>query len=239
MPRHPARAPMAPPRVLVVEEDPDIRTYVVLQLREQGYDVLTAETGDEGLELALTSRPALVLLDLLLPGIDGYTVCREIRAHSEVPVIVLSGRSREQDRVRALELGADAYLTKPVGAGELVAAVVAALRRPELARRDEEPVLRVGDLEIDLPGRRVHVNGRAVRLTPTEFSLLVELARQPGRVLTQQELLQRVWGQEHVAESEYLYVYTHRLRQKLEADPDNPVYLVTEPGVGYALRPPD
>ena len=236
---HSGRGPAAPPRVLVVEDDPDIRAVVVLQLREQGYDVLITESGDEGLELALTSRPALVLLDLLLPGLDGYTVCREIRARSEVPVIVLSGRSREQDRVRALELGADVYLTKPVGPAELVAAVAAALRRPELSGHDEEPVLRVGELEIDLAGRRVHVSGRAVRLTPTEFSLLVELARHPGRVLTQQELLQRVWGPTYQGQSDYLYVYTHRLRQKLEADPDHPVYLVTEPGVGYALRPPD
>ena len=163
---HTSRVPVAPPRVLVVEDDPDIRTFVVLQLRELGYDVLAAETGDEGLELALTSRPALVLLDLMLPGLDGYTVCRELRARSEVPVIVLSGRSREQDRVRALELGADVYLTKPVGADELVAAVAAALRRPELSGHDEEPVLRVGDLEIDLAGRRVFARIRVGHSMP-------------------------------------------------------------------------
>ena len=226
-------------RVLVVEDEPDIRTFVVMQLREQGYDVLAAESGDEAIELALASQPALVLLDLMLPGIDGYTVCREIRERSEVPIIVMSGRPREQDRVRALELGADVYLTKPVGAEELVARVRAALRRPHLSSTQEEARLQVGELEIDLAGRRVNVNGRAVRLTPTEFSLLVELARQPGRVVPQRELLQRVWGAAYGEESDYLYVYMHRLRQKLEADPNSPAYLSTEPGVGYALRQPE
>ena len=225
-------------RVLLVEDDPDIRDFVETHLREHGYEVVTAATGDEAIELAMTGQPAVVLLDLMLPGIDGYTVCREIRERSEVPIVVMSGRPREQDRVRALELGADVYLTKPVGAEELLARVRAALRRPHLASPQEDTRLRVDGLEIDLAGRRVYVNGRAVRLTPTEFSLLVELARQPGRVVPQRELLQRVWGAAYGEESDYLYVYMHRLRQKLEADPDVPVYLSTEPGVGYALRPP-
>ena len=229
----------APARILLVEDDPAVRELVAQLLAAQGYDVATAASGDEALELALTVDPALVLLDLMLPGIDGYTVLRELRARSEVPVIVLSGRQREQDRVRALELGADAYLTKPVGADELNAAVVAALRRPRLAAPEAETVLRVGGLVIDLAGRRVHVHGHVVRLTPTEFRLLVELARQPGRVVPHGELLRRVWGPDYQAPSEYLYVYLHRLRRKLAAGPDAATYLVTEPGVGYTLRPPE
>ena len=228
----------APRRILLVEDDPDTRELVVRLLAEQGYDVATAASGDEALELALTVDPALVLLDLMLPGIDGYSVLREFRARSEVPVVVLSGRPREQDRVRALELGADAYLTKPIGVEELLAAVAAALRRPHLTTPAAEKVLRVGGLAIDLAGRRVHIDDRAVRLTPIEFKLLVELARQPGRVVPHRELLQRVWGPDYQASSEYLYVYLHRLRRKLEAGPGARAYLVTEPGVGYALRPP-
>ena len=222
-------------RLLVVEDDQDLREVLAEVLGAAGYDVMTAGTGDEALDLACGSPPALVLLDLILSGIDGFTVCRELRQRSEVPIIVMSGRASERDRVRALDLGADAYLTKPVGAAELVAQVRAALRRPHLAPPGEAERLRVGQLEIDPGSYRVRVDGRAVRLTPTEFALLVELARRPGRVVPRRELLRRVWGAPYGEESDYLYVYVHRLRQKLAAGFDGPAYLSTEPGVGYAL----
>ncbi|HEX5503889.1 MAG TPA: response regulator transcription factor [Thermomicrobiales bacterium] len=231
--------PQPPPTatILLVEDDRDLRELTATFLREGGYGVLTAASGDEAIERALAAAPDLILLDLILPGLDGFTVCREIRARSEVPIVVLSGRRREQDRVRALDLGADDYLTKPFSHDELLARVRAALRRPHLAPAAARLI--VGDLDIDLAARRVSLRGRAIRLTPTEFALLAELARQPGRVVPQRELLQRVWGPAYGAESDYLYAYLHRLRRKLAAGPGAPPYLRTEPGVGYSLRPPD
>ncbi len=222
-------------RLLVVEDDQDLREALAEVLGAAGYDVMTAGRGDEALDLACGSPPALVLLDLILPGINGYTVCRELRQRSEVPIIVVSGRTGERDRVHALDLGADAYLTKPIGAAELVAQVGATLRRPRLGPRGEEERLRIGALEIDPGSHRVRVDGRVVRLTPTEFALLVELARRPGRVVPRYELLRRVWGAPCDEANEYLYVYVHRLRQKLEVSPDGPAHLSTAPGVGYAL----
>ena len=226
-------------RILVVEDDQGLRALLCEVLTQAGYAVLAAADGDAALELAAADPPALVLLDLGLPGLDGYTVCAELRARSEAPIVVLSGRAAERDRVRALDLGADAYLTKPVGLGELLAVVAAALRRPRLGRPGGSRDLRVGDWVIDLAGRRVHVRGRAVRLTPTEFRLLAVLARQAGRVVPHAELLRRVWGPAYGGESDYLYVHVRRLREKLEADPGRPAYLVTAPGVGYALRAPE
>jgi two-component system, OmpR family, KDP operon response regulator KdpE len=235
---HPAREPVAPPCILVVEDTPDVRAMVREALTEAGYRVLEAADGDAALDLAAAQPPDLVLLDVMLPGLDGFTVCGALRERTEAPIIVISARDAARDRVRALERGADDYLTKPVGVAELLARVRVALRRPALAAPGATTRLAVGDWELDLPGRRVYVGGRAVRLTRTEFELLAVLARQCGRVVTHAELLQRVWGPTYQAESDYLYVYVRRLREKLEADPDNPAYLLTQPGVGYALRPP-
>jgi two-component system KDP operon response regulator KdpE len=221
-------------RILVIEDDPAVRRVVSRNLAAHGFRVETAEDGQRGLELDPAFHSDLILLDLGLPDMTGFDVIREVRARTSTPIIVLSIRGREEDKVRALDLGADDYLTKPFGVNELLARVRVALRHGG-ASGARAAVFVTGDLRIDRERRLVEVAGAEVHLTPTEYALLVALAAQPGSVVTDRALLQRVWGAEYGSENHYLHGYLGRLRKKLEAAPAQPRYLRTEPGVGYRL----
>ncbi|HEX5500638.1 MAG TPA: response regulator [Thermomicrobiales bacterium] len=224
---------MSGERILVVDDEPQIRRALRTALTGHGYVVELAETGELALAAIAANPPDLVLLDLVMPGVDGLDVLRETRGWSPVPIVVLSARGQEQDKVQALDLGADDYLTKPFGMAELLARVRAHLRR---RGAPPEPIVTAGDVTIDLARRLVSRNGQEVRLTPTEYDLLRCLAVDAGKVLTHRQLLTRVWG-EHVADnSPELRVYINYLRRKLEADPARPQLIVTDPGVGYRLR---
>jgi two-component system KDP operon response regulator KdpE len=221
-------------RIMVAEDEAVLRDFVSRNLRVRGFEVLEATNGLEALALWETEQPHLLILDIMMPRMDGLEVCRRVREHSTVPIIVLTAMDTESDKVAALDLGADDYLTKPFGVEELLARVRAVLRR--IRWSDQPPdigVRRYGDLEVDLNGRTVRLRGAEVRLTPTEFALLAQLVANPGKVLTHRMLLQRVWGTEYGDEAEYLRVYMGRLRRKLELDPANPSRIITEPGVGY------
>jgi two-component system KDP operon response regulator KdpE len=230
-------APNSPPtRVLVIEDEPALQKFLRTTLSTQGYAVTVAETGAEALRLAAAAPPDLVILDLGLPDVDGVEVARRLREWTAVPVIVVSARGREQDKVVALDAGADDYLTKPFGVAELLARVRVALRHAAAVNRDTgEPVFQAGDLRVDLARREVTVRGHPVKLTPIEFKLLAVLARNAGRVMTHRQLLKEVWGPQAVEENHYLRVYMNNLRNKLEAEPARPQYLLTEAGVGYRL----
>jgi two-component system, OmpR family, KDP operon response regulator KdpE len=213
-------------RVLVAEDELELRAFICRNLRARDFAVLEASCGLEALRLWETDHPQLLILDIMLPYMDGFEVCRRIREISTVPIIILTALDDERDKVTALDLGADDYLTKPFGVEELLARVRA-------AQPPASGVRRYRDLEIDLEGRAVRLSGEEVRLTPTEFALLEQLVTNAGKVLTHRMLLQRVWGPEYGEEAEYLRVYMGRLRHKLEPDPANPRYFVTEAGVGY------
>jgi len=230
---NPERRPGA--RVLVVDDEAEIRRTVERILVGHAFTVRTAATGAAALSAEPTFHPDVLLLDLGLPDINGFEVIRQIRERTSVPIVVLSVRGAERDKVRALELGADDYLTKPFGVEELLARVRVALRHAARPAHGTEAIFRTGDLAIDVERRLVTVADAAVALTPTEYSLLTALAEHPGRVLTDLALLRRVWGPEYGSESHYLHVYMARLRKKLEPDPGRPRYLQTEPGVGYRL----
>ncbi|MBI2170890.1 MAG: response regulator transcription factor [Chloroflexi bacterium] len=223
-------------RILVVDDEPETVKYVSANLRARGFDVVTAHDGTEGLKQAEEQVVDLILLDLNMPGPDGFEVCRRIRDSSEVPIIILSARGREQDKVKALDLGADDYMTKPFGVDELMARVRAALRRARTEGGGAMPPLEVEGLRIDFSARRVTLNGGELKLTPTEYSLLALLARNAGKVLTHRALLNAVWGPEYGQESEYLWAYIRRLRKKLEPNENQPQFIITEPGVGYRFR---
>lgn len=224
------------PTILVIEDEPPLQKFLRVALESQGHAVTEAAGGEAGLRHAAVGQPDLVILDLGLPDVDGVEVCRRLREWSAVPVIVVSARGREQDKVAALDAGADDYLTKPFGVGELLARVRVALRRAAAARADTgDPVFEVGGLRVDLARREVSVDGRPVRLTPNEFRLLAVLAKHAGRVMTHRQLLREVWGPGSGEETHYLRVYVNQLRQKLEAEPARPRYLLTEVGVGYRL----
>jgi two-component system KDP operon response regulator KdpE len=219
--------------VLVVEDEPEIRRFLRTTLAAEGYRVVESETGMRGATDAGTHKPDLVIVDLGLPDIDGSAVIRRIRAWSSVPIIVLSARSREQAKVDALDAGADDYVTKPFGVGELLARIRAALRHA--ARSGGAPVIRLGDVEVDLERRHVNRAGAEVHLTPIEFRLLACLAQHVGMVVTHRQLLREVWGPASVEHTHYLRIYMKQLREKLEDDPVRPRYLLTESGVGYRL----
>lgn len=227
------------PKILVVDDEPATLKYVGTNLRARGYDVLTAPDGLQAIEVAQHTTLDLVLLDLMMPGMDGFQVCQKLREWSEVPIVILSARGQERDKVRALDIGADDYLTKPFGVEELLARVRAVLRRSQAASQGSNQTLEMGRIVVDFDGRRVIANGEPVHLTPTEFNLLAHLARNAGKVLTHRAILQTVWGPEYGQENDYLWAYVRRLRRKIEPDPENPVYLVTEAGVGYSFRSPD
>jgi DNA-binding response OmpR family regulator len=222
-------------KVLVVDDEPDVREVVNLcfGLRWPEADVVSASDGDDALRLIEGEKPELVLLDVVLPGMDGFQICQEIRRFSDVPIVMLSARDAEVDKVRGLEMGADDYITKPFSHLELLARVRAVLRRYQNQLPAVGEVFESGDLQIDFASRQVTVRGSAVRLTPTEYSLLFHLTRNAGRVLPHHTLLAKVWGREYTDEIDYLKVYIRRLRQKLEGDEDSIGRIVSERGVGY------
>jgi two-component system KDP operon response regulator KdpE len=225
--------------VLVVDDEPRLIRLVRANLERAGYRVLTAGTGPEALERVSGDAPDAVILDLMLPGMNGFEVCTRIREFSPVPILVLTAKGEQGDKIRGLDLGADDYLTKPFAPEELMARLRAVLRRSGVGEEPRgQPVFRCGDLTIDFARRRVTVGDREVRLAPTEYKLLYHLATNAGRVLLHEELLRRVWGEEYRDETEYLWVYVRYLRQKIEEDPSNPCYLRSEPGIGYVLRCP-
>jgi len=205
----------------------------------EGYDVLGASDGQQALELIESNPPDLVLLDVMMPKMDGFTVCYRVREFSSVPIIIVTARGQDQDKVRGLDLGADDYLTKPFSVDELLARVRAVLRRSQFTARENAQGLRastaIGDLTVDFSQRVVTMAGREIPLTPTEYSILAYLAQNVGRVVTQDLLLEHVWGSEYLGESHMLQVNINRLRRKLEVDPTEPRYILTKVGIGYFL----
>ena len=223
-------------RVLVVDDEPQIRRTLAINLRVRGYQVDLAATGEEALKAAADQQPDVVVLDLGLPGIDGLQVIQGLRGWTRVPIIVLSVREREADKVAALDAGADDYVTKPFGFNELLARLRAAVRRATPA--DElVPIVQTPDFRVDLAAKQVVRDGREVRLTPTEWQLVELLVRNPGRLVSQRQLLQEVWGPKYREETNYLRVFIAQIRRKLEPDPAHPRYFITEPGMGYRYQP--
>jgi two-component system KDP operon response regulator KdpE len=226
-----------PPVVLLIEDDPQIRRFLRASLGAHGYELVEAGTAREGLAQAAARTVDVVLLDLGLPDADGLEVTRRLREWSLVPILVISARGQETDKVAALDAGADDYLTKPFSLPELLARLRAARRRAaQAAPGQEEPVYVVGELRVDVARHQVVAGGREIHLTPTEFKLLALLARNAGRVLTHRQLLKEVWGQAYLDNTHHLRVQMHGLRHKLEPEPARPRYLLTEPGVGYRLQ---
>lgn len=221
------------PRVLVIDDEPQILRALRTILTAQNYRVSVASRGEEGLSLAAAEQPDVIILDLGLPDVDGITVCSRLREWTQTPIIVLSVRESEHDKVMALDKGADDYLVKPFGIDELLARLRVALRHSTLVKGSGEPVVQAGDLVIDLARHVVTKGSVEVKLTATEFQLLAYLAAHPGRVLTHHGILNNVWGPEYVDNVEYLRVYMSQLRKKLEDNPKEPRFLLSEPGVGY------
>jgi two-component system KDP operon response regulator KdpE len=224
------------PLVLVVEDEPQMRRFLRASLTSHGFELLEASSAGEAEAILTGSKPEVVLLDLGLPDGDGTLLTRKLRGWSSVPIIVVSARGREMDKVEALDAGADDYLTKPFGVEELLARIRVALRHALQSGGIAEPVVQLGSIRIDFPRREVLVDGHEVRLTPTEYRLLTFLARNAGKVATHRQILKEVWGPGSVDQTHYLRVYMAQLRRKIEADPARPKLLITEPGVGYRLR---
>lgn len=218
----------------MVEDDATVRETLALNLRQEGYEVLTAEDGEQGLKLARESDPDLVVLDVMLPKLDGLTFCRVLRRESDVPIILLTARGTETDKIIGLETGADDYIVKPFSLGEFLARVRAALRRGRSAAASTE--LQAGDLVLDLVGRRAVLDERQLQLAPREFDLLSTLLRNQGAVLTRELLLAQVWGEEYLGDSRTVDVHVRWLRQKIENDPSDPRRIVTVRGVGYRFE---
>jgi two-component system KDP operon response regulator KdpE len=224
------------PQILVIDDELSVRTVVRVKLEKHGYRVVEAETATAGLEQARACAPDAVVLDLGLPDMDGLDVTKAIRARSPMPILIVSARGREQDKVDALDAGADDYLTKPFGADELLARLRVALRHAARAAcPDDTTVLRAGDLSVDLDRRTVLRAGHAVHLTPIQYTLLVELMKAGGRVVTHRQLLVAARGPAHVSDTQYLRVFMSQLRQKLEPNVARPEYIATDPGVGYRI----
>lgn len=225
------------PTVLVADDERSIVMLIKNELELVGYRILVAENGVVAAKLAAERSPDLIILDIMMPGKDGFAVCREIREFSYVPIIMLSARGQEHDKVLALNLGADDYMTKPFGILELVARVNAAMRRTRRSDVVPEPVpFASGPIGIDYAARRVTVDGSPVKLTATEYKLLCTLAKRSGKTILHDAILRAVWGPEYVGQVEYLWVYMGRLRHKLERDPENPRVLVSAPGIGYRME---
>lgn len=223
-----------PARVLVVDDEPAIHRFLTPALQANDYEVLKAETGSGALRQIAADAPDIVILDLGLPDMDGKDVIARVREWSSVPIIVLSARDREAEKIAALDRGADDFVNKPFGVGELMARLRAALRH-RMQRNGETPVLSIGGLEIDVPRRRVTWQGSEVSLSPKEFDLLAFLARHAGKVVTHRQILTAVWGPAHEHDTQYLRVYVGQIRQKIEPNPSDPRFIVTEPGIGYRL----
>lgn len=221
------------PRILVVDDEPQIQRAIRTILTEKGFSVTTASRGEEGLTLAAANEPDLIILDLGLPDMDGVEVCTRLREWSQCPVIILSVRDSERDKVAALDKGADDYLTKPFGIEELLARVRVALRHSASRQGTQSKVIHAGPLTIDLAWHNVKRGDEEVKLTATEYKLLAYLAANHGRVLTHQSILTNVWDPADANHTEYLRVYMRQLRKKLEADPESPQVIITEPGIGY------
>jgi two-component system KDP operon response regulator KdpE len=222
--------------VLVIEDEPQMRRFIRASLDAHGYQVSEAASGAEALALATSRNPDVILMDLGLPDIDGIDLTRRLREWSRIPVIVISARGREADKVSALDAGADDYLTKPFGVDELLARIRVALRHANRAPDSGETTLAFGSLRIDLARREVRVGERDVHLTPTEYKMLSLLARNAGRVLTHRQIIREVWGPSYAGQNHHVRVHMAELRKKIEADPARPKLILTEPGVGYRLR---
>ncbi len=223
--------------ILLIEDEPQMRRFLRITLQSHGYRLVEAATGQEGLMQAATRNPDVVLLDLGLPDLDGLEVTARLREWTQTPIVVISAREQEQDKVKALDAGADDYLTKPFSAEELMARIRVALRH--VARQTagkQEPVFVLQNLRVDLAQRQVFIDNAEIHLTPIEYKLLTALVRHAGKVITHRQLLQEVWGPAHVNEVQYLRVYMTQLRHKLENDPTRPRFLMNEPGIGYRLK---
>lgn len=223
------------PVILMIEDDPQIRRFLRATLAAEGYVSREALTAKDGIAQAEAGRPDLILLDLGLPDFDGLEVIRRVRESSQTPIVILSARGQEKDKVGALDLGADDYVAKPFAVGELLARIRAALRRATALPHDGGLVFRFGRVEVDLENRVVKAHGEEIHLTPNEYKLLQVFIRYPGKVLTQRQLLNEVWGPNNTDQAQYLRVYMAQLRRKLERDSTRPKHLQTEPGVGYRL----
>ena len=225
------------PLILIIEDDSQIRRFLRVTLSSNGYNLVEATSAGDGIKQVGLQHPDLIILDLNLPDQDGLEVARNLREWTSTPIIVLSVRNQEKDKVAALDVGADDYLTKPFGTEELLARIRVALRHAiQAAQGTDEPVFTVGDLRVDLAHRQVFVGDQEAHLTPIEYKLLLILVQYAGKVVTRRQLLHDVWGPTYTDESHYLRVYMGQLRHKLEADPTRPRYLITEPGVGYRLK---
>jgi two-component system, OmpR family, KDP operon response regulator KdpE len=220
-------------RILVIDDEKQIRRMLKTALTGFGYDIAEASSGQEGLNQTSIFHPDLIVLDLGLPDFDGVEVVRRLREWTQVPVVVLSVREQERDKIRALDAGADDYITKPFGMGELLARIRVALRHA--AKTEDEPVLTFGELTVDLAHRKVTLKGDDLKLTPTEYEILKHLALHAGKVVTHRQLLKTIWGPNYQEETHYLRIYIGQLRRKIEADPSQPSYIVTESGVGYRM----
>lgn len=226
-------------KVLIIDDEPQIRRALKVGLERNGYSVLLAESGEAGLDLAASQAPDLVILDLAMPGTDGYSVCNEIRKWTKIPIIVLSVRDGEDDKIKALDLGADDYLTKPFGIGELLARMRAVMRRLSLQEQDKQGCFKSGQIEVDYLHRLLRVAGQEVHLTPKEYDLLCFMIEHRNRVLTHRQLLSKIWGPEFSDDTHTLRVHVANLRNKLEPDPSRPQYIATEPRIGYRFRSPE
>ncbi len=225
--------------ILVVDDEAETLKYVGANLKARKYQVYTASDGLDGIRMFQEVSPNLIVLDIGLPGLDGYEVCTAVRRRSPVPILILSAHSNESEIIKALELGADDYLTKPFGVGELLARVQAILRRSSLATPKSEFRFDCGDLNIDFETHQVKIADQKLKLTRIEYELLAYLAKHAGRVLTHRALLQAIWGPEYGQETDYLWAYIRRLRRKLEPNPGTPHYILTEHGVGYRFCTPE
>lgn len=225
------------PLILIIEDEMPVRRFLKMVLSNHGFELCEASTGKEGMAMAATLRPDVILLDLGLPDIDGLDVTRQLRDWTKVPIIVLSARGKEQDKVEVLDAGADDYLTKPFGVAELLARIRVSLRHAaRLSSVTMEPEFSFGNVHVDLSGRRVYLNQEEVKLTRIEYKLLSALVRSAGKVVTQNQLLKEIWGDECTDQSNYLRVYMAHLRRKLEKNAAHPEFFITEPGVGYRLK---
>ncbi|HEY1677399.1 MAG TPA: response regulator transcription factor [Candidatus Sulfotelmatobacter sp.] len=224
------------PHILIVDDESQITRVLRTSLSAQGYDIRVANSGEMAIEIMKDWQPNLIITDLSMPSMDGIELTRHVRAISQVPIVVLSVRDKEQQKVEALDAGADDYVTKPFGMNELLARVRATLRRIP-SDNEADPVIEIGDFRIDTPAHKVFVKGSEVRLTPKEFELLVYMARRPGKVIQHRALLGAIWGGQSTEQTEYLRVFVGQLRKKLEPDTSSPRYIVTEPWVGYRFEP--